>query len=140
MPSTPPGRLGATDRKRLSKILGRLGSDHPGERAAAGLKADQLVRAAGLTWTELLEPPALPAPAPPPHPFGRRRWFEPDTPQEAAQLVLRHYPMVLSEWERQFAASLVTRWRISPKQRRVMDRITMKARLYATAEENADAR
>jgi hypothetical protein len=43
------------DQDLLAKILGLLGSDHAGERAAAGLKAHELVRAAGLTWRDVLD-------------------------------------------------------------------------------------
>jgi hypothetical protein len=42
------------DRERLAKLLGLLGSDHAGERDAAGLAADRLVRAAGLTWSSIV--------------------------------------------------------------------------------------
>ena len=44
------------DLVRLSRILGLLGSDHDGERAAAGLAAHKLVQACGVTWWELLAP------------------------------------------------------------------------------------
>jgi hypothetical protein len=39
---------------RLVKVLGMLGSPHAGERAAAGLKADQLVRQLGLRWPDII--------------------------------------------------------------------------------------
>ena len=46
------------DRRKLTRILGMLGSDHPGERAAAALAAHRQVRALGTTWWDLLgEPP-----------------------------------------------------------------------------------
>jgi hypothetical protein len=41
----------------LIKCLGMLGSDHAGERAAAGLKADQIIRQHGLTWPDLIRVP-----------------------------------------------------------------------------------
>ncbi len=64
------------DRERLVRILGRLGSDHAGERAAAGLHAEAFRRKHRLTWEELLNgPPLKVAPAPPPEP-------EPTPPQE----------------------------------------------------------
>jgi hypothetical protein len=44
------------ERKKLIRILGLLGSDHAGERAAAALKAHKLVEAAGLDWSMLLTP------------------------------------------------------------------------------------
>src|SRR3546814_9317382 len=47
--------LDAADLDRLGKFLGMLGSDHMGERAAAALKADALVKNAGATWTGLID-------------------------------------------------------------------------------------
>ena len=41
-------------RTRLVRLCGMLGSDHVGERAAAGLKANQLVRELGLTWDQVI--------------------------------------------------------------------------------------
>jgi hypothetical protein len=41
----------------LLKCLGMLGSNHAGERAAAGLKADQIIRQNGLTWQDLSRVP-----------------------------------------------------------------------------------
>lgn len=46
-----------TDRRKLTRILGMLGSDHPGERAAAALAAHRQVRALGTTWWDLLGEP-----------------------------------------------------------------------------------
>jgi hypothetical protein len=45
------------DKARLARVLGLLGSAHPGERDAAGLKAHELVRNAGTTWEVLLGAP-----------------------------------------------------------------------------------
>lgn len=50
------GRMSAADRDRLVKLLGMLGSHYEGERAAAGLKAEQLRRRLGLSWEQLLKP------------------------------------------------------------------------------------
>ena len=44
------------DLTRLIRILGMLGSDHDGERAAAALAADKLVRGGGWSWSDLLAP------------------------------------------------------------------------------------
>jgi hypothetical protein len=41
----------------LIKLCGLLGSDHAGERAAAALKADKLVRASGATWADVIRVP-----------------------------------------------------------------------------------
>lgn len=41
---------------RLRKICGMLGSTHAGERAAAALKATEILRAAGLSWAQVIAP------------------------------------------------------------------------------------
>jgi hypothetical protein len=97
---------------RLSRILGMLGSDYDGERAAAGLKATQLLREAGLTWDDLVRPSA--APAPPPEPLGFR--------MRAMQALTRG--ALLTDWERGFLASIARQGRpLSPRQRSVLVRI-----------------
>jgi hypothetical protein len=55
-------RLAPDALERLIKLLGMLGSAHDGERAAAGLKAHELLRRHGLTWSDIL--PATPTPPP----------------------------------------------------------------------------
>ncbi len=55
-------RLDDTTADRLVKILGLLGSDHAGERAAAAHKAHALVRGAGLTWHDVIMPSPPTAP------------------------------------------------------------------------------
>jgi hypothetical protein len=47
-------RLAPDALDRLIKLLGMLGSVHDGERAAAGLKAHELIRRHGLTWSDIL--------------------------------------------------------------------------------------
>jgi hypothetical protein len=47
-------RLDSTALERLIKLLGMLGSAHDGERAAAGLKAHQLIRRHGLQWSDVV--------------------------------------------------------------------------------------
>jgi hypothetical protein len=43
----------------LIKLLGLLGSDHNGEIAGAGRMADALIRDAGVTWADVIEPDAV---------------------------------------------------------------------------------
>lgn len=43
-----------SDLVKLTRILGMLGSDHPGERAAAALAAHRHLRGLGTTWWDLL--------------------------------------------------------------------------------------
>jgi hypothetical protein len=42
--------------ERLVKLLGMLGSNHDGERAAAAFKANELVREHGLVWSDVIRP------------------------------------------------------------------------------------
>lgn len=59
----------ACDTAKLARVLGLLGSEFAGERAAAALAAHRLMKRLGLTWQDLLAPRrdaarrALPAPA-----------------------------------------------------------------------------
>jgi len=65
------------DLTRLVRILGMLGSDHDGERAAAALAADRLVRGSGWTWWDLLAPARVSRPV-------RSQWADPFTDRLAA--------------------------------------------------------
>jgi hypothetical protein len=61
----------STDRRRLAAILGMLGSEFDGERAAAGLQAETFRKKHGLTWEQMLATPPPeavrgPEPEPPP--------------------------------------------------------------------------
>ena len=49
-----PGLLPPNSAARLALVLAMLGSDYAGERAAAGHLADQMVREAGLSWTDVI--------------------------------------------------------------------------------------
>ena len=52
-----PAPLTSAERTRLVAILGRLGSEFQGERAAAGLLASRMLRERQLTWDALLTAP-----------------------------------------------------------------------------------
>jgi hypothetical protein len=58
--------ISTKERQHLAAILGMLGSDHAGERAAAGLQAEAFRRKHRLTWEELLGEVAATATAVPP--------------------------------------------------------------------------
>lgn len=93
-------RLASADLARLIKFCGMLGSAHVGERAAAGLMADQLLRQHNLRWNDVLAAPALPPP-PPPDPPPVPPW------QRAAAACLAR-PDRLSAWEAAFVAKIAT--------------------------------
>ena len=65
------------DLTRLIRILGMLGSDHDGERAAAALAADKLVRGGGWSRWDLLAPARMSRPV-------RSQWMDPFTDRLAA--------------------------------------------------------
>jgi hypothetical protein len=99
-------RLGPDALERLIKLLGMLGSVHDGERAAAGLKANELIRRHGLTWSDVLLTTPMP-PSPPPK-LGWRDKLRICTAQQHR----------LSSWERTFVQSL-TRWRGTPTEKQL---------------------
>ena len=96
--------------ERLCKVLGMLGSQYAGERASAGILADQLVRAHGLTWRQLLLSPPTSAPAPA------------LSVREKIALCCRHLDL-LTPWEREFVRSLRQFSRLSPKQLRILSQL-----------------
>jgi hypothetical protein len=102
---------------RLTKVLGLLGSNHDGEALAAGRKAHELVRGAGMTWGDLLRP-ALPAPAEMP------AWGMTD--RQKLDLCGEHWDD-LGDWGRDFISSLTSRLNrgrgLTDKQRAALDRL-----------------
>jgi len=46
----------ASDLAKLVRVLGLLGSEHVGERAAAAMAAHRLIKRSGLSWQQLLGP------------------------------------------------------------------------------------
>jgi hypothetical protein len=48
--------MGRGELIKLIRVLSMLGSDHPGERAAAALVAHRLIKSNNRTWSELLQP------------------------------------------------------------------------------------
>ena len=98
---------------KLVAILGRLGSDFDGERAAAGLLASRMLRSKGLTWGDVVASPQIrySPPRPPPQ------------PKSPAELLAKHRGQ-LSNWEIDFLTNL-TNWRgrYTPKQEACLTRI-----------------
>jgi hypothetical protein len=110
---------------RLAKVCGMFGSVHDGEVVAAALRAEALVRGAGLTWPDVLQP-ALPAPARP---------VEFDHAEAIAFCWC--FPDLLSAWDREFLSGcdrrLRSRRRLTDKQAAVLDRLLAAARGAAAA-------
>jgi hypothetical protein len=96
---------------KLAKILGMLGSDHPGERASAGAKANALVLAAGLTWADVINVP--PKPDDPPR---IRAWRSPSTDWQKMAGFCHERQDCLSRWDREFVWSMLN-WRGEPSEK-----------------------
>lgn len=118
-------RLDPVAADRLVKLLGLLSSQHPGERAAAGLKADQLIRSHGLVWADIIVPGDAPELAP-----AAPKWREPGSVAEAIGACLAHQEP-LSAWEKEFLAGLGRFRRLSRKQQDILNRLLDTCRAYA---------
>lgn len=103
---------------KLARICGMFGSAHDGERAAAALKADKLIRTNGLTWGDVILTPA---------PLASSA-----TVDDKIVFALRNIG-ALSQWERGFVYSIADKHKLSPKQLAVLDQIVAKAEAYAEA-------
>jgi hypothetical protein len=106
---------------KLAKVLGMLGSDHDGEVAAAGRRANALIKNAGLTWAQVIRPGG-----------SRRCWRSLSPGADCAALCLL-WPEALTDWEAAFCRSIAGRHRISPKQTDVLERIARKVEAVARA-------
>lgn len=117
--------LKGSDLSVFVKIAGLLSSDFEGERAAAAKKATEFLKARGLTWAEVLQPPPAAARAPEPPPYQPS-----DFMSEAIRLRLQcaQWQHLLTEWEAGFIRSLAHRRRITEKQMAVLRDIAAKLR------------
>jgi hypothetical protein len=97
--------LSTPDRTRLVKLLGMCGSEHAGERAAAGVAADRLLRDRGLTWADALNLPVV-----------ERKLPELGTWRQTVRECLAQ-PGSLRRWEVGFLRDLPGFQRLSVKQR-----------------------
>jgi hypothetical protein len=116
----PPAALGLGDRDKLVKLLGLLGSNHDGERAAAALKADRHIRSLGLAWGDVIAPLATEQAESPPPP---QRW------QDICAAVLSSGRA--TQWESSFCESLLRKWRgpeVTRKQRATLEKMFEKCR------------
>lgn len=113
--------LAEADRTRLAQMLGLLGSDHAGERDAAGLAAHRLVQQRGLTWFDVISPSL-----PPPDHDPRADPLHGDWRAVAASCM--RFPHLLNRWEADFLSGLHRFPRLSGKQRTILTRIVTRLR------------
>jgi hypothetical protein len=111
--------LSASDCERLARLLGMLGSDHLGEVANAGRLADKM-RAAGLTWPDIITPALPPGTDPSTDPIGV------DWRRTAA--ACSRYPHLIDRWEAEFLAGLPRFPSLSCKQRLTLLKIVVRLR------------
>jgi len=107
--------LTQTDRARVKKLLGMLGSDFAGERDNAASLLNAMAKRFKMTLPELCGAEARPAPPqqPPPQP----KQPPPPKPQKAEfsvigdlGFVLRECSQALSQWELNFCESIQARY------------------------------
>ena len=100
------------DLVRLARILGMLGSEHAGERAAAAAKATALLKSAGLTWADFTDLLRHPLPALIRTPLRRSDEFDHIDAAEAAL----DSGTRLTKWEAGFLESMADYPVLSEKQ------------------------
>jgi hypothetical protein len=103
------------DPDRLRKLCGMFGSDHDGEVSNAARMADKLVRAAGLTWADVIAAPAKVSHAKPPEGYRANHGSDLDW-RDLRDFCLKHM-WTLSAKERSFIIDLGRWHRLTPKQR-----------------------
>jgi hypothetical protein len=113
---------------RLVKLLGMLGSAYAGERAAAGLKAAELVRSLNMTWHEIILAKSIAKPT------SKLA----DTVESKLGTVLA-CTEPLTDWERRFVRSINGQPRLSLKQRDTLDRLYQKAVAFYEAKNGGGA-
>jgi hypothetical protein len=109
--------VGTLDRAKLVRILGMLGSDAPGEVAAAGRAANAMLQKAGIFWADIIvrsDPAAAPIDV------------------DALIRFSLDWGGALSAWEMQFLRSITPqRHRLSDKQIETIEKIAAKAARYS---------
>jgi hypothetical protein len=112
--------LAASDRERLARLLGMLGSDHAGERDNAGRAAHRLVQQHGVTWHDVVVTRPSPDTGHITDPIGA------DWRRTAA--ACSRCPHLVNRWEAEFLAGLPRFPRLSRKQRSILVKIVVRLR------------
>jgi hypothetical protein len=112
---------------KLTKILGLLGSDHPGERDAAAQAANKLVRERGLTWGDVIGPSLIPE-----QPVRIRAWRAGDSDWQKMAGFCHNRQWLLRPKDREFVRSMAN-WRGEPTERQREWLLDLYAQLYRGA-------
>lgn len=101
--------------EKLARICGMFGSAHDGERAAAARKADQLVRAHGLTWNDVVCA----------NKYSARADYS--SFRDQVRFCFANIDL-LNQWEHGFLLGIRKRRSLSDKQQRILNEIWNKVR------------
>jgi hypothetical protein len=112
--------LTADERARLANILGRLGSDHQGERDAAALAAMRFMRQRGIVWPQVIGPVSFSTSTTMTAADDLGTW--PRGWRGAAQFCIRNAAGVLTEWEKGFCKNIVAYVGEATEQQQVIPR------------------
>lgn len=113
------------DLAKLNRILGMLGSDNAGERAAAALAADRLVRKMGTNWWALLGEPEL----------GRHRGVRQETVRTVREWGVEHQKAADARLRQARADNERLEKEVSRLRRRLSDLAAQQQRLRLHGEE-----
>jgi hypothetical protein len=118
--------LSQSEREKLIRILGMLGSDFDGERASAGLLASRLLKVSNITWADVVCIPQQKKAGPPKSgnddPLGR------DWRQTAIRC--QQFSHLINAWETEFLSGLPDFPRLSEKQKSKLISIVSRLRAY----------
>lgn len=145
------------DRTRLGRVLAMIGSSFDGEALAAARRANEMIKAAGLTWEQALGNHETEIATEACHRLLAERdelleeitrlkggtswasvgWVDPRSDAEKVDRCLE-YAEYLTEWEQDFIDNLAG-WsgHLTPKQSRRLDELVAKVRRLARAREQA---
>ena len=117
MPLDPPTAA------RLTKLLGMTSSTYDNEALSAVRMANQLLKSAGLTWSDVIAHDPDPVHA---------EWREPDNWRAAVRQCMEMTD-VLTTWDVNFLCGILYADELSPKQQRQLARIMSTCRMSRRA-------
>lgn len=112
--------LSSADRSILAKVLGMLGSSHDGEVVNAARKADELLKAKGTTWPEVLGLDDMEQPASEPYHLT------------LARDLLGKGKGIITRWEHNFLLGIMGHKILKQKQIETLDGIAAKVEAAAS--------
>lgn len=124
--------LSQSDRRKLIGLLGQMGHDNINVRAASGAAAERLIKAAGLTWENIVIGEVVASSSHSVHPADEDNCTIGDvySAAEFEEILADAEDAAETDWEVDFIESIAVRYRkyrlrtkISPKQWSVIERL-----------------